>query len=186
MESLRLCPPVPWLFRMATIDGHIDGVFVPKGTMIYIPVSMLLFNRGCSPFFSRSVLSTPLLIYGVLTQKSGLTFLCQYSAHGWFPIFRFRPERWLPLPETYDSTFSLMTFKAGPRACIGKQMAIIEMKAVLLRVVVFLLSRCFITKFYSNLIANFEFKPSYTGQEAQPTAMITMSKLFSCEPLHVC
>ncbi len=44
---------------------------------------------------------------------------------------RFRPERWLNLPKTYNPTFSLLSFIAGPHGCIGKTMAIIEMKAVL-------------------------------------------------------
>lgn len=37
----------------------------------------------------------------------------------------FKPERWLNLPENYDSTFSIMTFIAGPHKCIGMQMAML-------------------------------------------------------------
>lgn len=38
MECLRLFPPVPMTIRKAATDGHVDGVFVPKGTLFYIPV----------------------------------------------------------------------------------------------------------------------------------------------------
>ncbi|KAJ7186890.1 cytochrome P450 [Mycena filopes] len=69
----------------------------------------------------------------------------------------FRPARWLDLPKAYNPTFSTFTFVAGPHACIGKTMAVSEMKAVLLA-----------------LIANFEFAPAYEGQIAHPAAAITM------------
>lgn len=51
-------------------------------------------------------------------------------------IFRFKPERWLNLPEAYHPSLSLQTFIAGPHACIGKTMAIIEMKAIIALVLV--------------------------------------------------
>ncbi|KZT23875.1 cytochrome P450 [Neolentinus lepideus HHB14362 ss-1] len=69
----------------------------------------------------------------------------------------FRPERWLDLPEAYNPTFSFLSFLAGPHGCIGKTMAIMEMKAIL-----------------ALLVANFGFKPAYEGQHAMPTATVTM------------
>ncbi|KAJ7503403.1 cytochrome P450 [Mycena galericulata] len=69
----------------------------------------------------------------------------------------FRPARWLDLPKAYNATFSTFTFLAGPHGCIGKTMAVSEMKAVLLA-----------------LIANFEFAPAYEGQVAHPAAALTM------------
>lgn len=47
------------------------------------------------------------------------------------PFPRFKPARWLKLPTGYHPAFSLLSFLAGPHACIGKTMAVIEMKAVL-------------------------------------------------------
>ncbi|TDL20852.1 cytochrome P450 [Rickenella mellea] len=70
---------------------------------------------------------------------------------------QFRPERWAELPKKYNPTFSLLSFLAGPHSCIGRTMAIAEMKAVL-----------------SILITNFEFEPAYVGQIIRPTAAITM------------
>jgi len=69
----------------------------------------------------------------------------------------FHPERWLNLPPSYHPSFSMLSFIAGPHACIGKTMAIIEMKAIL-----------------AGLIVNFEFDLGYEGQKAKPSAAITM------------
>ncbi|CAK5271810.1 unnamed protein product [Mycena citricolor] len=69
----------------------------------------------------------------------------------------FRPGRWLDLPKAYNATFSQFSFIAGPHGCIGKTMAVSEMKAVI-----------------SALVYNFEFSPAYSGQIAHPAAAITM------------
>jgi len=38
MESLRLIPPVPMTIRKAAKSDWIDGIYVPKGTLFYIPI----------------------------------------------------------------------------------------------------------------------------------------------------
>jgi cytochrome P450 len=38
MESLRVMPPVPVSARIAKETGIIEGIVVPAGTLIYIPV----------------------------------------------------------------------------------------------------------------------------------------------------
>ncbi len=43
--------------------------------------------------------------------------------------YRFRPSRWLDLPPGYHPMYS--AFLLGPQSCIGKFMAILEMKAIL-------------------------------------------------------
>ncbi|KAF4596220.1 hypothetical protein EYR40_008095 [Pleurotus pulmonarius] len=123
MESLRLLPPVPMTFRQAGKTDYIEGVLVPKGTMLYIPIR---------------VVNTWKEIWGEDAEE-------------------FRPLRWQNLPQAYTPTLSFLSFIAGPHACIGKTMAVMEMKAVL-----------------AALIANFEFEPAYEGQVAQPTAAVTM------------
>ncbi|KAJ7442169.1 cytochrome P450 [Mycena galericulata] len=115
-ESLRLFPPIPATLRVAGKTDYIDGVLVPKGTLLAIP--------------------------HVLGEDAE----------------EFRPARWLNLPAAYDPTFSMFSFLAGPHACIGKTMALSEIKAVLVA-----------------LIANFEFAPAYEGQIAQPAASIALS-----------
>nr|GAT53818.1 predicted protein [Mycena chlorophos] len=122
-ESLRLLPPVPITLRIAEKDDYIDGVLVPKGTIVNIPIR---------------VINTYKPVWGEDAEE-------------------FHPERWLNLPKGYNSAFSQFTFIAGPHGCIGKTMAVSEMKAVLFAI-----------------IANFEFTPGYAGQVAHPAAAITM------------
>jgi cytochrome P450 len=43
MESLRLFPPVRMTVRKAARDDYIDSTFVPKGTLLNIPVRPLRF-----------------------------------------------------------------------------------------------------------------------------------------------
>ncbi|CAA7259771.1 unnamed protein product [Cyclocybe aegerita] len=123
MESLRVMPPVPLTVRVAAKTDYIDGVLVPKGTLITIPIR---------------VVNTWKEVWGEDAES-------------------FNPARWLSLPKDYHPTFSMLSFIAGPHACIGKTMAIIEMKAVL-----------------AALIVNFEFEPAFAGQVPKPAAAITI------------
>ncbi|KAK7437940.1 hypothetical protein VKT23_018375 [Stygiomarasmius scandens] len=99
---------------------------------------------------------------GVLVPKGTLFWVPIRVVNTWNVIWGedaedFRPSRWLDLPKTYHPAFSLLSFIAGPHACIGKTMAIVEMKAVL-----------------GALVAHFTFEPAYEGQKAKPAAAITM------------
>lgn len=123
MESLRLIPPVPMTIRKAAKSDWIDGIYVPKGTLFYIPIR---------------VTNTWSEVWGPDAEE-------------------FKPERWLHLPEAYHPSLSLQTFIAGPHSCIGRTMAIIEMKAIL-----------------AVLIAYFSVELAYEGQVAHPTAAVTM------------
>lgn len=123
MESLRLFPPVPYTVRIAETTDYIDGVLVPKGTMIQIAI--------------RAV-NTWKETWGEDAEE-------------------FNPSRWLNLPKDFNPAYSFLSFIAGPHACIGKTMAIVEMKAVL-----------------GALVTNFSFELAYPGQTARPSAAITM------------
>ncbi|KAJ7314915.1 cytochrome P450 [Mycena albidolilacea] len=122
-ESLRVLPPVPLTLRVANKTEYIDGVLVPKGTVITIPIR---------------VINTWKDVWGDDAEE-------------------FHPARWLNLPEAYNPIFSQFSFIAGPHGCIGKTMAVSEMKAVLVA-----------------LVANFEFAPAYPGQVRHPATAITM------------
>lgn len=53
MEGLRLFPPVPMTFRQAAKTDYIDGVLVPKGTLLYIPVRFPFPFPHHFPYFIR-------------------------------------------------------------------------------------------------------------------------------------
>ncbi|KAF7776585.1 hypothetical protein Agabi119p4_4978 [Agaricus bisporus var. burnettii] len=97
MESLRVMPPVPVTVRIAKETGTVDGIVIPQGTLIYIPI--------------RAV-NTCTATWGEDAEE-------------------FCPERWLNLPKAYHPSYSFLSFFAGPHTCIGKTMAIYEMKAIL-------------------------------------------------------
>ncbi|PPQ84713.1 hypothetical protein CVT24_002674 [Panaeolus cyanescens] len=46
MEGLRIMPPVPVTAREAAKTDYIDGVLVPKGTLIYIPIRVMNSYKG--------------------------------------------------------------------------------------------------------------------------------------------
>ncbi|KAI0259303.1 cytochrome P450 [Gloeopeniophorella convolvens] len=69
----------------------------------------------------------------------------------------FRPARWLD-GSAPARAGGMLSFLAGPHACIGRTMSISEMKAVL-----------------AALVAHFAFAPAREGQVARPTAAVTMS-----------
>ncbi|KAJ3527607.1 hypothetical protein NMY22_g9729 [Coprinellus aureogranulatus] len=117
-ETLRIHPPVPFVFRapfedtvlplacpMKMVDGNEEySIMVPKGTKVLLPLHFS--NRDPE-------------IWGP-------------DAHEW------KPERWLaPLPESLTQAkvpgvFSqLMTFLGGNRACLGFMFSQLEMKVVL-------------------------------------------------------
>ncbi|CAA7269376.1 unnamed protein product [Cyclocybe aegerita] len=101
-------------------------------------------------------------IDGVLVPEGTLFYVPIRVINTWKEVWgpdaeEFKPSRWLNLPPKYNPAFSTLSFIAGPHACIGKTMAIIEMKAVL-----------------GALITHFEFSPAYEGQVPQPTAAVTM------------
>ncbi|KAJ7624697.1 cytochrome P450 [Roridomyces roridus] len=122
-ESTRLFPPIAHTSRVTTKDDYVEGVLLPKGTLVNIPIRAI---------------STQKRLWGEDAEE-------------------FRPTRWLNLPDTYDATYSNFSFLVGPHSCIGKTMAVNEMRAVLAAV-----------------IANFEFAPAYEGQRAHPAMAVTL------------
>ncbi|KAL0960785.1 hypothetical protein HGRIS_005806 [Hohenbuehelia grisea] len=69
----------------------------------------------------------------------------------------FYPPRWRDPPKNHATSLSLLSFFGGPHACIGKTMAIMEMKVVI-----------------AALITRFEFEPIHDDELSQPVDTITM------------
>lgn len=103
-ESMRLYPPVAWDSKHALADGILpDGTFVSKGDRVtYFPYGMGRMEK--------------------LWGKDQLEF---------------KPDRWLEVPADNAgftlkpvSPYKFPVFQAGPRVCLGKEMAFIQMKYV--------------------------------------------------------
>ncbi|KAE8697286.1 Cytochrome P450 94B1 [Hibiscus syriacus] len=102
-ESMRLYPPVAWDSKHALYDDVLpDGTFVGKGDRVtYFP-------------------------YGMGRMK----------ALWGKDRFEFKPDRWFQEPSAENgllkpvSPFKFPVFQAGPRVCLGKEMAFIQMKYV--------------------------------------------------------
>ncbi|MBA0768920.1 hypothetical protein Gotri_017694 [Gossypium trilobum] len=102
-ESMRLYPPVAWDSKHALDDDVLpDGTFVGKGDRVtYFPYGM-----------------------GRMEALWGKDW------------FEFEPDRWFQEPGAENgllkpvSPFKFPVFQAGPRVCLGKEMAFIQMKYV--------------------------------------------------------
>lgn len=102
-ESMRLYPPVAWDSKHATFDDVLpDGTLVQSGDRVtYFPYGM-----------------------GRMENLWGKD------------LFEFRPDRWFVKDElgtillSEVCPFKFPVFQAGPRVCLGKEMAFIQMKYV--------------------------------------------------------
>ncbi|EEF50911.1 cytochrome P450 94B3 [Ricinus communis] len=101
-ESMRLYPPVAWDSKHAIVDD-----LLPDNTSVRAGDRVTFFPYGMGRMEA-------------LWGKDGLEF---------------RPDRWFLEPEKRTSLrkvcpFKFPIFQAGPRVCLGKQMAFIQMKYV--------------------------------------------------------
>lgn len=113
-EAMRISPPVPgYLDREVLFGGaNIDGDMIPEGTVVGVSSYAIHHNER---YFPRS--------------------------------FDFVPERWIPGPESSDvagfpvtatsvevAKSAFHAFSSGPRGCVGKNMAYMELLVAVARV----------------------------------------------------
>lgn len=102
-ESFRMLSPAGDFFpRIALQDHYLDNVFISKGTIVYLGFS---FNFNDPKIFNDKD--------------------------------KFIPERWIKGHELYDGAeekdfYSYLPFAGGARICLGRQIALLEMKIVLI------------------------------------------------------
>jgi cytochrome P450 len=82
--------------REAVEDVEVDGIWIPKGTVIQL--SPAVINLHPNVWGERST--------------------------------EFDPNRWENHKGPAANAYALQTFHNGPRMCIGKQLAVMEMKAI--------------------------------------------------------
>jgi cytochrome P450 len=135
-EALRLHPPVPLEIHENVAD---EAIALPDGTAVY---------PGEKVVWSPWVMSRSTRIWGEDAEE-------------------YRPERWLapaywdpeakgqPLPKDHaarKTAFEFPVFHAGPRSCLGKQLARIELVFAL-----------------RELMLRFDFSPAWQGSGAKST-----------------
>jgi cytochrome P450 len=113
-EALRMSPPVPGLLDRLVLEGGamIDGHHIPAGTTVGVPIYAIHHNETYFP-----------------------------------DSFSYIPERWIPGPESSATAGFLVTptsvevaksgfhaFSSGPRGCVGKNMAYMELYTAVARV----------------------------------------------------
>lgn len=96
-ETLRLYPVAHVVDRLTRKDITINGLCIPKGMMIGIPI---------------------------------------YSLHRklWPDPEKFIPERFTPEQKAKRQSCSYLPFGTGPRNCIGTRLAILEVKAAMVKI----------------------------------------------------
>ncbi|KAI9146745.1 Cytochrome P450 monooxygenase FSL4 [Paramyrothecium foliicola] len=100
-EVLRVYSAVSFVPREAVEDVEVDGVWVPKGTVLQL--SPAVINLHPNVWGERST--------------------------------EFDPRRWEDPKGPATNAYALQTFHNGPRMCIGKQLAIMEIKVMLIELV---------------------------------------------------
>lgn len=106
-ESLRLFPPVPFGPPRVSTGVTIDGHYVPSSTVV-----------------------------------STLPYATTRSPRYWEAPLEFEPERWLPADHPFhearfdnDNKNASKPFMLGPRACLGINLAYVELRIMLARLV---------------------------------------------------
>ncbi|PWA64343.1 cytochrome P450 94A1 [Artemisia annua] len=140
-ESLRLYPPVPVDSKTALADDILpDGTAVKKGMVVtYSPYAMGRVEEAWGP--------------------------------DWMD---FRPERWLKNDETTKKVrfvpkdpYTYSVFQAGPRICLGKDMAFLQMKRLV-----------------AGVIGRFDIIPA-TGDDFEPVMTTLTSKMKGGFPVKI-
>ncbi|CAK7197853.1 hypothetical protein SEUCBS139899_000503 [Sporothrix eucalyptigena] len=104
-ECLRLNPPVAGIPRVAQTDTVVAGHFIPRGTTL-MPVPAVIHRNPA--------------LWG-------------------HDVEQFRPQRWIDDPATggavHKEVYAWIAFGHGPRACIGRALAALNFKVVVLALV---------------------------------------------------
>jgi len=103
------------------------------------------FVKEVMRYYSPSTSATreaaeDVFICGTLLPAGTIVEICPAILHFNTAVFgptaaEFDPDRWGDLPEAARDPFANMAFLAGPRVCIGKSFAILEIKAIVVDLV---------------------------------------------------
>ena len=98
-ESQRMCPPGAQSNRECSEDYDLNGIHIPAGTEIVIPIYAL-----------------------------------HHDPDAWLNPETFDPERFRGPSKDAIHAFQFLPFGAGPRNCIGRKFALVEIKIALVKI----------------------------------------------------
>jgi cytochrome P450 len=121
-ETLRLHPPVPTAIpRLTPPEGiQIGDTFVPGNTTVWCPQYVL----GRSKFPKRS-----------LHRRSRLTRFTDEEIYT--DAKTFIPERWYCKPDLVKEKSAFLPFATGPYGCIGKPLALMQIRTLVARIIMY-------------------------------------------------
>ncbi len=107
-ESLRLARTAGGVTRRAMTDTTILGHFIPRDTIIYVPLSAIQTYSGYQ------------------AKNDALRSETSKDIKAWEVgnISKFDPERWIVDGEFDSKAGPWMPFSAGARGCMGKSLAV--------------------------------------------------------------
>ncbi|RGP68819.1 hypothetical protein FSPOR_5025 [Fusarium sporotrichioides] len=134
-ETLRLSTVLPLITRQATVDTTILGHAIPKGTIVFFPLT--------GPSLIKPAFEVKENVRSESSQNTKHR-VGQWRAED---VEQFIPERWIDTDDEGVVTFNpakgpMMTFGSGPRGCFGRKLGYVQLRI-----------------FWVLLIWNFEFLP---------------------------
>ncbi len=123
-EALRLHPAAPASLQRETPSGGrtLNGVYIPE-KVSYIRRDIVLLKHGLTRLYEQTVVS----MQCYTTQRDPTAFGNPND---------FLPERWMDAENVTDAMKTLyMPFSLGSRACLGKNLALMELKMITAAVV---------------------------------------------------
>lgn len=123
-ETLRIFPPVPEIPNRRSTGDFVGGYYVPRGVSLPSQPQCLAARTDNS---SQTMVGVN-------------QWATTHLASNFTDPMKFAPERWLPVTHPlYDVRYSSdnravsKPFSAGPRDCIGKNLAKVEMRLIIAR-----------------------------------------------------
>ncbi|PPJ60499.1 hypothetical protein CBER1_03218 [Cercospora berteroae] len=144
-EVIRLGDPVPANMRVATCDTQVLGFHIPKGTEVIFPT---WGPTHTSPGFS---------VDGTMRSLTSQEHGGKIGSWDEDDMHEFKPERWLRGDgdgrEVFDQFAGpAIVFGAGARGCLGKKLALLQMRV-----------------FFTLVFWRFEFLPTEVKMQAKQT-----------------
>lgn len=133
-ETMRIMPPITFGLPRESPGAEVDGKFVPKGVCrTKSPTSQSDIAFICWSCIANAV-------YQTVVSTSGWSITRRHEY--FFDPEAFHPERWLPPSHKYydplfcnDLKEASQPFSLGPRVCLGINLAYVELKLLLARLV---------------------------------------------------